>query len=66
MRLLVIDDDPDFRSLVAASAPAWLDVVTCSSSQEAMQKLAASPVTGLPFEIVLLDLCRATPAPDDQ
>lgn len=37
MRLLVIDDDPDFRSMIHSTAPSWIDLVLCDSSRSAME-----------------------------
>lgn len=36
MHLLVVDDDADFRSLIAESAPAWVNVTPCAGSREAV------------------------------
>ena len=39
MRLLVVDDDPDFAALIVASAPSWLRVSECASSEETIRML---------------------------
>lgn len=41
MKLLLVDDDPDFRRLVVESAPSWLNVVPCGSTREATELLKA-------------------------
>ena len=55
MRLVVVDDDPDFRSLVTESAPPWLDIVECGSSREAVTLIRSERAEGAAF--ILVDLC---------
>jgi CheY-like chemotaxis protein len=37
LRLLVVDDDPDFCELIRSTAPEWLEVTGCESSQDAIR-----------------------------
>jgi len=54
MRLLLVDNDPDFRWLVQAAAPAWLEVAACPSTREAIG-LLDSP-EGEAIHLALVDL----------
>ena len=37
MKLLVVDDDPDFRGLITTGAPSWLSVIECAGSAEVIR-----------------------------
>lgn len=54
MRLLVVDDDPDFRSMIEQTAPAWLELVLCGSSREALEMLGSVGSHGI--DLALIDL----------
>ena len=57
MRILVVDDDADFRALIHESMPGGVDVTTCHSSMEAL-RLVSSAGTNR-FELALVDLNMA-------
>jgi len=54
MNLLLVDDDPDFRELVASCAPPWLRIRTCSSSREAVELIGAKD--RVEIDLALIDV----------
>jgi DNA-binding NtrC family response regulator len=55
MKLLLVDDDPDFRSLISQTAPSWIEVLACSSTREAVDLLDSPAARSIRF--CLIDLC---------
>lgn len=55
MKLLLVDDDPDFRSLIEESAPPWIEVLPCSSSRQAVSLLDSTAAQEIEFSVI--DLC---------
>ena len=54
MKVLVADDDPDFRSMIREAAPPWLDVLTCASSADAIDLMHSAEAADL--DLALVDL----------
>ena len=53
MRLLLVDDDSDFQSLIASSAPPWIEIVPCGSTREAVEILTCPPAR---IDLSLVDI----------
>ena len=54
MRLLLVDDDADFTSLITSNAPSWLRITECPSSEDVV-RLVKQLGTGR-FDLALIDL----------
>jgi len=56
MRVLVVDDDPASRHVLAAHLTGLADCVMCASGPEAVAAVARAIETGAPFDVVFLDI----------
>ena len=56
MRVLVVDDDPASRHVLAAHLSGLAECVLCGSGTEAVAAVAQAIVEGTPFDVVFLDI----------
>jgi len=56
MRVLVVDDDPASRHVLAAHLTGLAECVQCGSGTEAVAAVAQAIVEGAPFDVVFLDI----------
>ena len=56
MRVLVVDDDPASRHILAAQLAGVADCVPCGSGVEAVEAVEAAIAAGTPFDVVFLDI----------
>ena len=56
MRVLVVDDDPASRQVLAAHLKGLAECVLCASGTEAVEAVARGIVEGEPFDVVFLDI----------
>ena len=56
MRVLVVDDDPASRHILAAQLAGVADCVPCGSGAEAVDAVKAAIAVDTPFDVVFLDI----------
>jgi two-component system, chemotaxis family, chemotaxis protein CheY len=56
MRVLVVDDDPASRHILAAQLAGVAECVPCGSGIEAVDAVTAAIAAGTPFDVVFLDI----------
>ncbi|MYL84016.1 response regulator [Desulfovibrio aerotolerans] len=56
MRVLVVDDDPASRHVLAAHLSGLAECTLCGSGTEALAAVAQAIVEGAPFDVVFLDI----------
>ena len=56
MRVLVVDDDPASRQVLAAHLAGLAETVLCGSGPEAVDAASAAITSGTPFDVVFLDI----------
>jgi two-component system chemotaxis response regulator CheY len=56
MRVLVVDDDPASRHVLAAQLAGLAECVMCASGPEAVAAVARAIEAGSPFDVVFLDI----------
>ncbi|MGD9608550.1 MAG: response regulator [Desulfovibrionaceae bacterium] len=56
MRVLVVDDDPASRHILAAQLAGVADCVPCGSGVEAVEAVEAAIAADTPFDVVFLDI----------
>jgi len=54
MRLLIVDDDPEFCTLIRHTTPSWLQTIALSSTSEAVEALETSRFETV--DIALVDM----------
>ena len=56
MRVIVVDDDPASRQVLAAHLAGLAETVLCGSGAEAVDAASAAIASGAPFDVVFLDI----------
>lgn len=56
MRVLVVDDDPASRQILATHLTGLATCVMCASGPEAVETTRAAIAAGKPFDVVFLDI----------
>lgn len=56
MRVLVVDDDPASRHILAAHLAGLAECAMCASGPEAVAAVSQAIETGAPFDVVFLDI----------
>lgn len=56
MRVLIVDDDPASRHILAAYLAGLAETAMCASGAEAVAAVAAAIAAGNPFDLIFLDI----------